>query len=441
MSEQELDDFFQKSLGDKQIPFNLTAWEKMEAKLEADKKKKLLRKRLLLIALLLFSSIGIYQLTINNQNSKSENLELGIKQPKINNQQQTRNKEQETTEKEQPDNQTTQQSKKDKDNNYGVAETLASNGKRKSFNPLPKFNQLFFKNDSTVNSENRAANRLESQNENQTTSKEQLNNSTIKQSATNNQQQTTEKEQSNNLTIKQIIIQERQFSLAKLDTPKLPELSKVEVKQEKITLPKDPMPFGRFNVGLLFSPDWSSIGFENIKQTGYKMGLEFEYQPIKRLSIASGLVFSRLLYNSEGYEYKVPYGYWNNTTRKLPEVIWGTCDALEVPINLRYALFLNERSKFFISTGLSSYWMLSESYKYEYYWSKPSIVDGWAGKNKSKHYFGIANFSLGYAGKLGNRTFWQVEPFVKLPLGGVGWGNINLSSTGAFLSIRYVIAK
>jgi hypothetical protein len=452
LSEEELDDFFQKSLGRKQIPFNPKAWEKMETKLEAERKKRLLVKRLWLwLPLLLISfTIVIYQLaTIDkpqNVDSQSEN---------IDNKQITKSKRQSMSSDKPSKSIDKNNIQEIKDNNNGVAETSVSNDRR-NFNQLSPSSQLFLNEQTKDKSAKPSDSKIQMKSDG-TSDLSQVRNSTqavnkqevadtekahIEKQNTQNKEQ--EIEASNDkktiVFIDSILLIDRELQVSKLDSFKKIEIAYVIYEPNKSIKPKINFSFGRVNVGLLLSPDWSSVKFQNINQTGYKLGFEIEYQPFRRLSVSTAAIFTRLLYNADGGEYTAPYGYWT-PTRKPPEKIWGACDALEVPINLRYALFENRKNRFFVSTGISSYWMLSESYKYEYYATKPYLVDGWRGKNKNTHYLSIANLSLGYAGKLAQRIFWQVEPFVKLPLGGVGWGQINLSSTGMFLSIRYQVVK
>ena len=51
--------------------------------------------------------------------------------------------------------------------------------------------------------------------------------------------------------------------------------------------------------------------------------------------------------------------------------------------------------------------------------------------------FGIYNFSLGYQKAIGSQWFLEIEPFIKVPLGGVGFGEVKLWSTGSFFSLKY----
>ncbi len=420
LSEQELDKFFQKSLEKRQTPFNPKAWEKMEAKLEADKKKRLLYRRLLPLLLLLLITLGSGGIYFFNQNK---------------NQAQANNNTQSVTEGEQKIVNKEQQAKiskeEIKETNNGVAETPLSNDGR-------DINNQLFLNQQEKDKSNEPP---DSKNHNESGGKfdlQKAQKATQKTAFDDKKNTQIDSEQKLILTIDSIGITDKNLLVSKLDSFKRIEIN--HIKPEIIVVSKTNLPFGRLNIGMSISPDWSSVKFQNINQTGYKLGLEIDYQFAKRVSISTGIVFSRLLYNTKNNEYTVPKGFW--TYQIKPEKVWGVCNALEVPINLRYALFTDNRQRIFMSAGISSYMLLSENYSFEYASNMPStVVKGWSGNNKSVYYFGIANFSLGYSGRLSPRSFWQVEPFVKLPLGSIGWGKVDLSSTGLFFSWKYVLIK
>lgn len=409
LSEQELDKFFQKSLEKRQTPFNPKAWEKMEAKLEADKKKRLLYRRLLPLLLLLLITLGSGGTYFFVKDKNQAEVNNNEQQPTINN----------------------QQEKEIKETNNGVAETPLSNDRR-------DINNQLFLNQQEKNKSNEPS---DSKNHNESDGKFDLQKAqkAIPQTAFDDKKEDQiNSKQKLLLVIDSIEIIDKNLLVSKLDSFKRIEINHVE--PEIIITPKTGLPFGRLNIGMSISPDWSSVKFQNINQTGYKLGLDIDYQFSKRMGISTGVIFSRLLYNTHNDEYTVPKGFW--TYQIKPEKVWGVCDALEVPINLRYALFNSNRQRVFMSAGISSYLLLSEDYSFEYAANMPStLVKGWSGRNKSMYYFGIANFSLGYSGRLSPRSFWQVEPFVKLPLGSIGWGKVDLSSTGLFFSWKYILIK
>ena len=81
--------------------------------------------------------------------------------------------------------------------------------------------------------------------------------------------------------------------------------------------------------------------------------------------------------------------------------------------------------------------MLSEDYYYQYEKYNPHLVKSWSVRNENQHYFGIYNLSAGYQWNVSERWFLEVEPFIKIPLGGVGFGKVDLWSTGSWFAVKY----
>jgi hypothetical protein len=115
----------------------------------------------------------------------------------------------------------------------------------------------------------------------------------------------------------------------------------------------------------------------------------------------------------------------------------GNCKVIDIPINIRYNFLRGEKYNVFATTGLSSYLMLKEDYKYIYDVDDTYLRKSWHTSNENKHFFKVYNVSLGYERRLGQKFSLQAEPFIKLPLAGVGFGKIKLLTTGAFVSIKY----
>jgi hypothetical protein len=439
LNEEELDDFFQKALEGKPIPFNTKAWEKMEAKLDQHRRKRLWWKRFLLVGLFLFFSLTVsYYLKeqksenikedknnlpkIEKQSAIQDSQTINTEPNLLNNNQIQKNTDLPKEEKHNSQTKGIEQQDHHQSNQQGLNNTPVDKDNNKGVAVKPRVNPL------RLNLSNQQNNQLFSTQKETLIKTQQLPDTFIE-----NQRQ----ELKLTVPVSWILIRDSLFVLSKLDSVSIEKiaLSKVYASNDfQFKLAH----FPRFSIGGVLAPDWSAVNFGSISQTGYKLGIELEYLFSKRLSVTSGIIFSRLRYSAKGDEYTTPKGFWTYQIR--PEMVWATCDALEVPINLRYSLLTNEKSRIFVSSGISSYWMLSEDYRFQYKASTPpNIVKGWSGKNASKHYFSIINLSLGYAGRWNERVYWQVEPFVKLPLGGVGWGKVNLSSTGVFFTLKYVV--
>lgn len=188
----------------------------------------------------------------------------------------------------------------------------------------------------------------------------------------------------------------------------------------------------RWGLGFALSPDLSSVGLNNIHHVSTKVAFQLEFFVLSNISISSGVIFSNKIYDASAEDYHQTYS--NNY---VPSYINGQCKVLDVPLNIRWYALNREKSRFFISSGLSSYLMLSEDYEYVYASKGGSYTRDYGYKNKNNHLFKVANFSIGYTRALGKHWAVQAEPFVKLPLAGVGEGAIKLSTVGAFMSVQY----
>ena len=81
--------------------------------------------------------------------------------------------------------------------------------------------------------------------------------------------------------------------------------------------------------------------------------------------------------------------------------------------------------------------MKEENYDYTYYYgtSGVSAVHSKTYINESKNLFSIVNLSLGYTHKMGKIVDLRVEPYMKLPIQGVGVGQLPLLSAGIHIGV------
>lgn len=181
---------------------------------------------------------------------------------------------------------------------------------------------------------------------------------------------------------------------------------------------------------LLASPDYSATQFNHMPSSGINFGANLEYFIKNNWSISAGLIHSQKTY-SEGA------GYWEGYNKAHQSLV-GDCWIIEVPINLRYYPLQKLKHKWFVSTGLSSYFMLKEKYvlQYENYKGK-SYSESFEIVGSNQHLFGIWNVGFGYEQKLGKNFSVQAEPYFRIPLVGVGEGNLALKSMGIFFGIKY----
>jgi hypothetical protein len=81
--------------------------------------------------------------------------------------------------------------------------------------------------------------------------------------------------------------------------------------------------------------------------------------------------------------------------------------------------------------------MKRETYDY-YYKDPPSQTienKSWTFNNANKHFFTILNLSAGYQRKLNRSLSLTAEPYIKIPLDGIGFGNLKLNSAGIAITL------
>ncbi|HEY0679488.1 MAG TPA: porin family protein [Chitinophagaceae bacterium] len=191
----------------------------------------------------------------------------------------------------------------------------------------------------------------------------------------------------------------------------------------------------RWEFGLTFAPDISTVRFTHTQKPGINAGLMIGYNLTRRFSVQTGLLYTKKNYKSYGKDYHAPKGYWTDYVDL--ETVTGNCEMLDLPINLRYNLVPGKTSNLFVTTGLSTYFMRKEYYDYFYYYNGNPTTRSRSYPTDSKYWFSVVNISVGYEKQVSRTLSVQAEPFFKQPLKGVGFGSMKLNTTGIYFSLKY----
>lgn len=198
----------------------------------------------------------------------------------------------------------------------------------------------------------------------------------------------------------------------------------------------------RLSLLLSFAPDFSSTSLNRYSAPGSAFGGIIHYHLWSRWSLAAGVIKNQKQYTGQGEDYTPPTGYWKYYTNgRIPNTVDGECSILEFPLMVQYTLHQTNRNRFLAGVGTSSYLMLDESYQYYFEEPNPGAREGWASKEPSKFMFNMVNFTIAYERQIAPGWRVGVEPYLKVPLEEIGWTNLKLFSTGASISLRYVILK
>ena len=187
---------------------------------------------------------------------------------------------------------------------------------------------------------------------------------------------------------------------------------------------------GRLNTTLVFAPDVSALKFNDIEGLGNSLGLNLEYFVHPNISLNLGILYAFKTYKGKG-------GYGGSYTPS-PESMRGDCWMLDVPLNIRYYLVNQHMGRWYLSTGISSYMMLREKYNLTYKTDKGYEYEREVEvRGGNRHYLNIVNFSMGYERLLSDKIALQVEPYLKFPFSGIGEGGVNLKSSGILIGLKY----
>ena len=191
----------------------------------------------------------------------------------------------------------------------------------------------------------------------------------------------------------------------------------------------------RFSLSLTVAPDLSSVGFSRLASPGSNVGMLLEYHLNDRISLSGGLLYGTKVYTAGPEDYTPDYGLWSYGRK--PTRIDAVCKVLDLPLNIRYTFRSEKKHRLFVTTGFSTYLMRDERYAYAYDVPNDYLIQSWRVRNGSRHAFSVLNLSAGYERSLHERLSLQAEPFVKVPLAGVGFGKVKLASAGVFFSLKY----
>jgi hypothetical protein len=213
--------------------------------------------------------------------------------------------------------------------------------------------------------------------------------------------------------------------------------SKTDEQKETASVPLLSVARGKgWSYSFLVGIDKSTVKFKYGNNPGINLGMIGGYHFNDRLSIHTGAIYTQKNYKVAGEDFTPPKGSWVSYYKI--DNVEGYCRMWEVPVLLRYNLGRPAKKNVFLSAGLSSYFMTKEDYTYQYYSNSGQLVTQHNEyKSTDTHILSIADLSVGFENRLSRNWSLLVEPYAKIPLSGVGMGDIQLSSFGLNFSVQY----
>lgn len=190
----------------------------------------------------------------------------------------------------------------------------------------------------------------------------------------------------------------------------------------------------KLDVGVMLLSDITTINFKQVNQLSTGVGLFFTYPIYKKWTVTSGLAIAKKVYSADSTN----YNYVNNLgSRYYLTNIDAVCTVYEIPILLNYTIKAKAKESYLLSAGLSSYLMRKEAYDYTYLYNGEYVKYAYLYENQNKHILSVLALSASYKRSINKSFSYQLTPYARLPLTGVGNGKVKLYSIGLGVSLHY----
>lgn len=196
-----------------------------------------------------------------------------------------------------------------------------------------------------------------------------------------------------------------------------------------------------FALGVVASSDLNGVN-SSFQQTkiGGNFGALLSVTFAQKWTITTGASYDIKPYLTSFSNYHTIYQFPNP-----PTSVNANCRMLEIPLTLNYQVYKKQANAITFGTGLSSYFMLREDYKfnysnansnsyYYYYSAGPST---YTVKNKNRNIFSVLNLNATYIHQVNSKMGISVQPYLKIPLANVGASQVRLQTTGVALGLNW----
>ena len=176
---------------------------------------------------------------------------------------------------------------------------------------------------------------------------------------------------------------------------------------------------------------WTPNG--DFSSLDYSFGLRTSYFATSRLGFSLGASYQKDIYVAQKGDYNSP-GFWEAMGASgAPEWTNANCNMLEISLGTSYSFGHRDQNGLSIGADLISNFMLQESYDFFFVNENENFTSSWNMANNTL--LNAISLSSNYRAHISDNWLVEGGPYVRLPLTGIGHGNIELSSIGIRVAI------
>jgi hypothetical protein len=193
-------------------------------------------------------------------------------------------------------------------------------------------------------------------------------------------------------------------------------------------------PFKGFYFQAGLAPEWSFIAGNKTGQITAAFGGSLGYSFGKRLSMQAGIFSTKKLYEAGPGD----YNYYNLKVNHVE----ADCRVMEIPVTVNYLLHSSGKNMFFGTAGFASLIMKKEIYDIDFVSSTGiQLYRQKIYQTNAFNAFSTMLLGAGYGYSINKHFSFSAEPYMKIPLYGVGEGKVKINSAGILLGLQYGFGK
>ena len=192
---------------------------------------------------------------------------------------------------------------------------------------------------------------------------------------------------------------------------------------------------GGIYLGPVSAIDFSYVKSSAINHAGYAIGFIAGYKFNERFDVETGLIFNKRNYNSDGRHFNMEKVRDAMPVAMQINSLYTTSSIIEIPIKFKFHLLWMKKSTLSASAGMSAYLITAQQNDYDA--SMYGNNEQFTGMYTKNEFLlpAVLNLGLGYEYSISDRLNIGAEPFLKIPLRGMGIGNLPVTSAGVQLSV------
>lgn len=190
-----------------------------------------------------------------------------------------------------------------------------------------------------------------------------------------------------------------------------------------------------FYWGVLAGPQFSEVKNQGMTKTGFEIGIPIGYRLNKTFSIESGVFHATKYYFSDGKYFAMSKPDPSMPANMVMMDIEGKSNVLEIPLKVKVDVLNKNKSKVFATTGINSYLLTKENNNYHIMVNGTPEYMVKTYKTMSHYTAASLLFSAGYERKFFKQQTIRIEPYVQIPLKGIGVGAMPVTSAGLHIGI------